>query len=35
MSIEGVGDMSKISIQFRGNVIKKFVKKYANLKKTY
>ena len=34
ISIEGVGEMSKISIKFRGNMIKKFVKKYANLKKT-
>ena len=31
--IKGIGDNSKISIKFRGNEIKKFVKKYANLKK--
>ena len=33
LSIDGVGDDAKITIQFRGNVIKKFIKKYANLKK--
>jgi len=31
--IKGMGDSSKISIRFRGNEIKKFIKKYANLKK--
>ena len=31
--IEGIGEQAKFSIQFRGNVIKKFIKKYANLKK--
>ena len=31
-NIEGIGDNSKITIQFRGNIIKKFIKKYANLK---
>jgi len=30
--IQGIGDNSKISIKFRGNMIKKFIKKYANLK---
>ena len=33
LSLEGNGADSKIAIQFRGNVIKKFIKKYANLKK--
>ena len=31
--IKGIGDNSKISIKFRGNETKKFIKKYANLKK--
>ncbi len=31
--IKGIGDSSKISIKFRGNETKKFIKKYANLKK--
>ena len=31
--IKGIGDNSKISIRFRGNETKKFIKKYANLKK--
>ena len=31
-NIEGIGDNSKITIQFRGNIVKKFIKKYANLK---
>ena len=31
--IQGIGESSRISIQFRGNIVKKFVKKYANLKK--
>ena len=31
--IKGIGENSKISIKFRGNEIKKFIKKYANLKK--
>ena len=30
--IQGIGENSKITINFRGNVIKKFIKKYANLK---
>jgi len=32
VKIEGMGETSKISIEFRGNMIKKFIKKYANLK---
>jgi len=32
IKIEGMGETSKISIEFRGNMIKKFIKKYANLK---
>ena len=31
--IKGIGDNSKIAIEFRGNMVKKFIKKYANLKK--
>ena len=31
--IQGLGENSKITIKFRGNLIKKFIKKYANLKK--
>ena len=31
--VEGVGESAKITIQFRGNTTKKFIKKYANLKK--
>jgi len=34
LKIEGIGDNSKITIRFRGNLIKKFIKKYANLEKT-
>jgi DNA helicase-2/ATP-dependent DNA helicase PcrA len=30
--VQGVGENSKITIKFRGNVVKKFIKKYANLK---
>ena len=33
VTIEGIGENSKISIKFRGNETKKFIKKYANLKK--
>ena len=33
VAIEGIGENSKISIKFRGNETKKFIKKYANLKK--
>ena len=33
ITIEGIGENSKISIRFRGNETKKFIKKYANLKK--
>ena len=32
IDIQGIGESAKISIKFRGNVIKKFIKKYANLK---
>ena len=32
INIQGIGENSKISIKFRGNMIKKFIKKYANLK---
>ena len=35
LKIEGLGDNAKITIRFRGNLIKKFIKKYANLKKTF
>jgi len=30
--LQGLGENSKITIKFRGNVVKKFIKKYANLK---
>jgi len=33
LSLEGFGDDAKVTIQFRGNITKKFIKKYANLKK--
>ncbi len=33
LSLEGLGDDAKVTIQFRGNITKKFIKKYANLKK--
>ena len=33
VTIQGIGENSKISIKFRGNETKKFIKKYANLKK--
>ena len=32
IDIQGIGESAKISIKFRGNMIKKFIKKYANLK---
>ena len=35
LKMEGLGDNAKITIRFRGNLIKKFIKKYANLKKTF
>ena len=33
LKIDGFGDLEKISIRFRGNIIKKLIKKYANLSK--
>ena len=33
INVDGTGEMGKISIRFSGNVIKKLIKKYANLSK--
>ena len=33
ISVEGSGEMGKISVRFSGNTIKKLIKKYANLSK--